>query len=91
MFVGCRGGAELLFGNKKKHAVSLPAGRECEHFLSCFDSLVSEFRELSCYLLSMMTVMRHFSVSGTLASLILWMRDNMLKERPELFVQDGTV
>ncbi|XP_001603233.1 ubiquitin-related modifier 1 [Nasonia vitripennis] len=50
------GGAELLFGNVKKHSINLPAGKQ-----------------------------------WSLRELILWMKENMLKERPELFVQDNTV
>lgn len=51
------GGAELLFGNQKKHEISLPV-RETE---------------------------------WSIGDLLPWMRDNMLKERPELFLQDGSV
>ncbi|XP_017778987.1 PREDICTED: ubiquitin-related modifier 1 [Nicrophorus vespilloides] len=51
------GGAELLFGNKKKQEVILPA-KEGE---------------------------------WTLKDLIFWMKDNLLQERPELFIQDDSV
>ncbi|KAE8737768.1 hypothetical protein FOCC_FOCC016767, partial [Frankliniella occidentalis] len=51
------GGAELLFGNLKKHQVTLPA---CEG-------------------------------KWTIRSLLTWMKDNLLKERPELFIQGETV
>ena len=51
------GGAELLFGNVKKHRLSLP---------------VQDKR-------------------WTLRLLINWVRQNMLKERPELFMQGENV
>ncbi|XP_014209755.1 ubiquitin-related modifier 1 homolog [Copidosoma floridanum] len=51
-----RGGAELLFENKKKHSITLSGDEE-----------------------------------WTLNTLILWLRDNMLSERPELFVSEDTV
>ncbi|CAD1477881.1 unnamed protein product, partial [Heterotrigona itama] len=28
---------------------------------------------------------------GTIQKLLFWMKDNLLKERPELFMQDDTV
>lgn len=51
------GGAELLFGNVRKHTLSLPALDE----------------------------------KWTLRRLIQWVRQNLLKERPELFVQGESV
>lgn len=51
------GGAELLFGNVKKHKVSLPQQDK----------------------------------KWTLRMLIPWIRQNLLKERPDLFVQGETV
>ncbi|XP_078041704.1 ubiquitin-related modifier 1 isoform X1 [Augochlora pura] len=50
-----RGGAELLFDNKKKYDVNLP-GNE-----------------------------------WTIQSLLFWIKDNLLRERPELFLQGDTV
>ncbi|XP_043285851.1 ubiquitin-related modifier 1 homolog [Venturia canescens] len=50
------GGAELLFGKKKKHQVSLPLNQE-----------------------------------WTLQNLLYWLRDNLLTERKELFLQGDTV
>ncbi|XP_074100947.1 ubiquitin-related modifier 1 [Cotesia typhae] len=50
------GGAELLFGNKKKHQINLPGDK-----------------------------------NWTLKDLIFWIRDNLLKEREELFLQNDTV
>ncbi|XP_065570299.1 ubiquitin-related modifier 1 homolog [Artemia franciscana] len=32
-----------------------------------------------------------FSEPETVKNLILWLKDNLLEERPELFVQDGSV
>ncbi|OXU23258.1 hypothetical protein TSAR_006362 [Trichomalopsis sarcophagae] len=60
------GGAELLFGNIKKHSINLPAGKQCKMLQESF-------------------------YWWSLRELILWMKENMLKERPELFVQDNTV
>lgn len=51
------GGAELLFGNVKKHEVILPA---CDK-------------------------------AWTIRNLLPWMKDNLLRERPELFIQGDTV
>lgn len=51
------GGSELLFGNVKRHTVSLPAQDK----------------------------------AWTTRTLIQWIRTNLLKERPELFVQGETV
>ncbi|XP_034256031.1 ubiquitin-related modifier 1 [Thrips palmi] len=51
------GGAELLFGNIKKHEVTLPVD----------------------------------DTPWTIRSLLTWMKDNLLKERPELFIQGDTV
>ena len=51
------GGAELLFGNVKRHNLSLPAK----------------------------------DGPWTLGLLIHWVRQNLLKERPELFMQGETV
>ncbi|KAK6628977.1 Ubiquitin- modifier 1 [Polyplax serrata] len=52
------GGAELLFGNVKKHNVTLT-----EDNLS----------------------------KWTIRKLLPWLKNNLLKERPELFLQDETV
>ncbi|XP_076765002.1 ubiquitin-related modifier 1 [Xylocopa sonorina] len=49
------GGAELLFGRKKKHKVILPGDE------------------------------------WTIQKLLFWIKDNLLKERPELFMQGDTV
>lgn len=51
------GGAELLFGNIKKHEVILPVN----------------------------------DAPWTIRTLLPWMKDNILKERPELFIQGDTV
>ncbi|XP_022920070.1 ubiquitin-related modifier 1 [Onthophagus taurus] len=51
------GGAELLFDNKKKHTVELPAKDK----------------------------------SWIIGDLLFWIKDNLLKERPELFLQDDSV
>ncbi|KAJ1525497.1 hypothetical protein ONE63_010306 [Megalurothrips usitatus] len=51
------GGAELLFGNSKKHEVTLPT---CDK-------------------------------PWTIRNLLPWIKDNLLKERPELFLQGETV
>ena len=52
------GGAELLFGNKKQHHVTLPSDP---------------------------------SQLWTIKNLIVWITDNLLEERAELFSKDGTV
>ncbi|XP_064616708.1 ubiquitin-related modifier 1-like [Liolophura sinensis] len=51
------GGAELLFGNIKKHDVSLPGD----------------------------------AGGWTMKKLLPWIKENMLKERPELFLQGNTI
>uniref|UniRef100_A0A1E1WWI6 Ubiquitin-related modifier 1 homolog n=1 Tax=Amblyomma aureolatum TaxID=187763 RepID=A0A1E1WWI6_9ACAR len=51
------GGAELLFGNQKKHDVAVPSG----------------------------------SQNCTLSDLIMWLKDNLLTAKEELFVQEKTV
>ncbi|XP_063241805.1 ubiquitin-related modifier 1 isoform X2 [Bacillus rossius redtenbacheri] len=52
-----RGGAELLFGNKKKHSIRLPKDTK----------------------------------PSTLKQLLVWLKDNLLTERLELFLQGDTV
>uniref|UniRef100_A0A1Y1NIH1 Ubiquitin-related modifier 1 homolog n=1 Tax=Photinus pyralis TaxID=7054 RepID=A0A1Y1NIH1_PHOPY len=56
--IGFGGGAELLFGNKKNFAISLPV------------------QEITKWKIS---------------DLLKWIQDNLLKERPELFIQDNSV
>ncbi|KAK8774948.1 ubiquitin-related modifier 1 [Amblyomma americanum] len=51
------GGAELLFGNQKKHDVAIPTGPQ------------------KC----------------TLSDLIMWLKENLLRGKEELFVQEKTV
>uniref|UniRef100_A0A023FU26 Ubiquitin-related modifier 1 homolog n=1 Tax=Amblyomma parvum TaxID=251391 RepID=A0A023FU26_AMBPA len=51
------GGAELLFGNQKKHDVAIPSGTQ------------------KC----------------TVSDLIMWLKENLLKGKEELFVQEKTV
>jgi ubiquitin related modifier 1 len=51
------GGLELLFGNERKHEVSIPEDAK----------------------------------NANIRWLIGWLKDNKLKERPELFVESGTV
>uniref|UniRef100_A0A023FGG6 Ubiquitin-related modifier 1 homolog n=1 Tax=Amblyomma cajennense TaxID=34607 RepID=A0A023FGG6_AMBCJ len=51
------GGAELLFGNQKKHDVAIPSGPQ------------------KC----------------TVSDLIMWLKENLLKGKEELFVQEKTV
>ncbi|XP_063699360.1 ubiquitin-related modifier 1 homolog [Culicoides brevitarsis] len=53
------GGAELLFGNKKKHQVTLESENQ--------------------------------DTEWNIKRLLAWMKDNLLTERPELFLQDDTV
>ncbi|XP_011315068.1 ubiquitin-related modifier 1 homolog [Fopius arisanus] len=56
LIIEFRGGAELLFDNKKKHEVNLPGDQD-----------------------------------WTLQKLLHWIKENLLKEREELFLQEDTV
>lgn len=51
------GGAELLFGNVRKHDVTL----------------------------------KHSTPKWNIGRLLMWIKDNLLQQRPELFIQGNTV
>ncbi|XP_012532401.1 ubiquitin-related modifier 1 isoform X1 [Monomorium pharaonis] len=77
------GGAELLFDGKKRHEVDLP-GEECKY--------CRVEGAVLCYPLpSLIIIIIIIDFTGTLNRLLHWLRDNLLTERPELFMQGDTV
>ncbi|KZT08164.1 ubiquitin-like modifier 1 [Laetiporus sulphureus 93-53] len=73
------GGLELLFSNQRTHRVTLPARIP--------ESRTDEENEKA-------EEQRQETAEGRpidIEYLILWLRDNLLKERAELFVENGTV
>ena len=75
-----RGGAELLFNKIKKHDLILPQKDEPCGFN--FKAVFNIYTRFITYILLLL-----FSFSGTLKSLIAWLKENLLTEKPELFVQ----
>ncbi|KAH9834943.1 ubiquitin-like modifier 1 [Rhodofomes roseus] len=72
------GGLELLFDNQRSHRVSVPvrvAATPAEKKSLKDDTGAAEGE----------------GRQADVAYLILWLRDNLLKERAELFVENGTV
>lgn len=81
-----RGGAELLFDNKKSHDVILPQQtKPCKYNNILLVIYFFNFQ------LSERFINTNFSDLGTLGDLLFWVKDNLLTERPELFIQDDSV
>lgn len=77
-FIIFRGGAELLFGNKKNHSVTLPEkSKKCK------------FKIKTLYLDYFLRYSSDFA--GNLGDFLLWVKENLLQERPELFIQGESV
>ena len=75
------GGAELLVGQKKRHQVELPTedgAKKCE--MNGWLTWLLRNGTFDC-----------FVVSGTIKDLLVWIKDNLLQQRPELFLQDDTM
>ncbi|KAK0075673.1 hypothetical protein PV325_004837, partial [Microctonus aethiopoides] len=89
------GGAELLFDKKKRYEVKLQGGEKfnmkCEHNLenNLYQSEVSEIEMVSCF--ESCSSVNSARNKGTLQKLLFWIRDNLLRERRELFLQNDTV
>ncbi|EPT02009.1 ubiquitin modifier 1 [Fomitopsis schrenkii] len=70
------GGLELLFDNQRSHRVSVPSHVSTSGKKTLNNNEGTDAGE---------------GRPADLAHLILWLRDNLLKEREELFVENGTV
>lgn len=81
----CSGGAENLFDNIKSRKLELDPSkiRKKSHLNRSVDSLDSK---TICVLSSI----SHRSL-GVIKDLLVWIKENILRERPELFLQDDTV
>lgn len=76
----CSGGAENLFDNVKTRQVELDSSKTSRKHLP----------------FSFFFIMHHYlsnfiAFSETIKDLLMWIKDNILRERPELFLQDDTV
>lgn len=80
-----RGGAELLFGNVKKHNVTLTE----DNLSKC--KLDSDLNSWKNWKLGELGTRWCVFIPGTIRKLLPWLKNNLLKERPELFLQDETV
>ncbi|KAH9947789.1 ubiquitin-like modifier 1 [Amylocystis lapponica] len=72
------GGLELLFSNQRSHRISLPAHVPSPSVKGADAGLGRSEQEQA-------------RRPADIAYLIFWLRDNLLKEREALFVEDGTV
>lgn len=70
------GGLELLFDNQRSHRVSVPSQVSTSGKKTLKNDEEAPDGE---------------GRPADVAYLILWLRDNLLKEREELFVENGTV
>ncbi|KAI0074619.1 ubiquitin-like modifier 1 [Panus rudis PR-1116 ss-1] len=70
------GGLELLFSNQRSHKITIPARVPSENSSKAGDDTESTESE---------------GRPVDLKYLIFWLRDNLLKEREELFLENGTV
>lgn len=71
------GGAESLFGNKKKHDVIVEvAGQKCLYSGNDFNHSTSP---------------NSLSIPGTIKDLLQWMKTNILTGREDLFLQNDTI
>jgi hypothetical protein len=76
------GGLELLFDNKRAHRISLPSRIPSSWSPTTRTSATG----------SAPSPMEHEETRPTdVRFLIYWLNDNLLRERSELFVEDGTV
>jgi ubiquitin related modifier 1 len=72
------GGLELLFSNKRSHRVSLPVAIPVSSSPARADAANASSDAKS-------------TKPTDIKFLITWLRDNLLRERAELFVEEGTV
>lgn len=70
------GGLELLFSNQRSHRVAIPARIPRSSDASSKDRAGNSTEQ---------------DRPADLAYLVVWLRDNLLKERVELFIENGTV
>lgn len=70
------GGLELLFDNQRSHRVSVPSRVSASSKKTLKDDEGADGEE---------------GRPADVKYLILWLKDNLLKEREELFVENGTV
>ncbi|KAB1280306.1 Ubiquitin-related modifier 1 [Camelus dromedarius] len=73
------GGAELLFDGVKKHQVTLPGQEEPCKALGARNHL------------DLTLICSVPSSPGDIRNLLVWIKKNLLKERPELFIQGDSV
>lgn len=78
LFVYISGGAENLFDKIKSRTVSLDASKVRMYF--------GVWTHIYMFLYYIF-----YFISGTIKDLIFWMRDNILTDRPELFLQNDSV
>ncbi|OJA20336.1 hypothetical protein AZE42_10292 [Rhizopogon vesiculosus] len=83
------GGLELLFGNERNHSVSIP------NFVPSDNSTCSTPSSSSSSTPPSDNVVSSTGAGDTKAAdleyLIYHLRDHLLKERPELFMENGTI
>lgn len=70
------GGLELLFANQKSHRVKIPTHAPAQASSTTTDASTSEQTN---------------GRPADITYLMYWLRDNLLKEREELFIENGTV
>lgn len=71
------GGLELLFDNKRSHRISIPARVKA--------------KDVSSDLPGAQVASNQLAKPADARYLIYWLKDNLLKEHAELFVDEGTV
>lgn len=77
-----------MVGNKKKHKINLSSDKGCKYVNYFIIILVIT----ALLLLLLLFQFKKFDyLIGTLKNLIFWIRDNLLKEREELFIQNDTM
>ena len=69
------GGLELLFSNQRSHKVDIPAS--VPPVVAGKDAGTKDSKPAG--------------KAADITYLIFWLRDNLLKERPELFIENATV
>ncbi|KAI0325494.1 ubiquitin-related modifier 1 [Cubamyces sp. BRFM 1775] len=77
------GGLELLFSNQRSHRVTIPALVPAASSSSTSSSSTAQTAQDEAG--------AEKKKPADLAYLIFWLRDNLLKEREELFIENGTV
>lgn len=75
------GGAENLFDNIKSRPIELDGNKTCEYY--GFESnQTNDYRNKFNWF---------FVGPGKIRDFLIWIKENLLRERPELFIQDDSV